>query len=188
MRSKTPVFPRIGGSGLFCLSLVATACLAAGCSPGKSDSSVQTSPDNPDGMVSTITAEGVAGLLESNRGRVVVVNIWATWCPPCVAEMPEFVNLHNSYSRQELGLVSLSADDPATIGEKVKPFVTAKGMPFPVQVLSQVDPSVLAAALKAELSGGLPVTLIYDKEGDLVKNWEEPVTLEMLKAVVDPLL
>ncbi|MFM1921681.1 MAG: hypothetical protein RLZZ303_3315 [Candidatus Hydrogenedentota bacterium] len=138
--------------------------------------------------VELIGAEGLRAKLAESRGKVVVINFWATWCPPCVSEMPYFAELYTKYAGKPLSLLSLSADAKDTIEKAVIPFQKEKKLPFPIWVLDERDPDAFTAVLGKELSGALPETLIFSKEGELVKTWEGEVTLAQLEEVIVPLL
>ena len=80
--------------------------------------------------VTVISTDKLAKVLASHRGKIVVVNFWATWCPPCVAEMPEFVEFYEKTKGADVLLLSVSADHPDTIDSHVKPFVARHGLPL----------------------------------------------------------
>lgn len=123
------------------------------------------------------------------RGRPLVLNFWATWCPPCVAEMPEFVKFYNETARDKVAFISLNANDASEIRSAVTTFQKANALPFPIQVFNDNGGvEALAKATGAPLTGGLPTTLIYDREGKLIATWERSVTLEELNAAIKPLL
>ena len=93
------------------------------------------------------------------KGKVVVLVFWATWCRPCLAEIPDLVSLQNSYGKDGLTIVGISVDrgDPA----KVQSFAKEKGLNYPV---------VFADKLVREAYGGIeviPATFLIDKEGKL---------------------
>lgn len=93
--------------------------------------------------------------LQSLRGKVVFVNLWATWCPPCVAEMPSIVKLHERFKdADDVAFVLVSRDDgPA----EVKSFLAKTGYQLPVYFTTDPAPSQFA-------TNGIPATFILDKE------------------------
>ena len=75
--------------------------------------------------------DGKSVKLADYRGKVLVLDFWATWCPPCKAEIPGFVELQNTYGPQGLQVLRVSVDDPA---DQLKPFASEFKMNYPVLV------------------------------------------------------
>lgn len=126
--------------------------------------------------VEVASIDRITALVEQARGKMLVVNIWATWCPPCVAEMPEFTAFYNERDVTKVEFLSLSYDDPKKIDATVRAFHKKHHLPFPVLVIESLsDLSALDRALRAELNGVLPTTLLYNPNGNVVKVWEGPI-------------
>ena len=101
---------------------------------------------------------GQAWTLKDLRGKVVMLNFWATWCPPCRKEMPDLEALYKQFEPQGLVILGISDDDP----EKVREFVQKQGTTYPV---------LLDAGSKVnELLHiqGIPKTFVYNREGKIV--------------------
>lgn len=102
--------------------------------------------------------QGKAWHLADLRGKVVLVNFWATWCPPCRKEMPDLQALYDKYKEQ--GFVVLSISDEATAN--VVPFIKERNISYPVLL----DPGRKVNELyQVE---GIPKSFVYDREGNLV--------------------
>lgn len=102
-----------------------------------------------------VTVDGVPFDLASWRGHVVVVNVWATWCPPCLQEMPEFADAARRWDKKDVRFVGLAADSPA---EKI-PFVVDKlAIPYP-------NLPIDVATQRAWNATALPSTFILRKDG-----------------------
>jgi len=138
--------------------------------------------------VKIVKAKDIAKLLEKAKGKVVLLNLWATWCPPCLAEMPYFAEFFTKYRDKGFAMLSISADGVPHIDDALRPYLEKNDLPFPVYVLDETEPKALAEAMKSEPSGALPQTFLYDKEGTLKEVWSEEITLDMLEAAVKPLL
>lgn len=138
--------------------------------------------------VAPITAAGLSTLLKNAQGKIVVLNFWATWCPPCVEEMPELARFYNATPRDTVTFLSLSADDPATANTTVQEFLTKHALPFDVQVLAERDPDALTEALRGEISGALPTTLIFNRQGERVLTHDGIITEATLNEAIRPLL
>ncbi len=94
------------------------------------------------------------------RGKVTLVNFWATWCPPCRAEIPELIKLQDKY-RDQLQIVGISEDDAPP--EVVRAFVTANRMNYPVAMTTpEVEKAFPGVA-------ALPTTYVIDKHGNVVQ-------------------
>lgn len=130
----------------------------------------------------------LGGLVERTLGKVTVLNIWATWCVPCVHEMPDLVTFYNQSDRASTAFVSVSIDDAVEITGAIPEFQRKHEVPFPIYVLNERDDDALFKALRGKFAGSIPATFLYDKSGALVKIFEGPVTLAELQEAVAPLL
>lgn len=113
--------------------------------------------------VPTFTVTDLEGRIWSSlnwRGKVVLVNFWATWCPPCLAEIPALVALQEKY-RDELLIVGISEDQASV--DFVKAFATERHINYPL-VMSTPDIQQLFPGVAA-----LPTTFVLDPEGRMVK-------------------
>jgi peroxiredoxin len=101
---------------------------------------------------------GTKWTLKDLTGKVVVVNFWATWCPPCRKEMPDLETLYKRFKNQGLVILAISDEDPG----KVKPFVAMEKVSYPVLL----DPGRKVNELFAV--EGIPKSFVYDRTGKLV--------------------
>lgn len=116
-------------------------------------------------------AGGLASL-DDYRGRVVLLNFWATWCPSCVEELPALERLHRAHGGGGLSVVAVSVDEKGRAA--VTPFVERLGLTFPVLLAD----SRVSAAYQV---GGLPTTYLLDPAGVIVKRYAGPVDLKRLE-------
>lgn len=113
----------------------------------------------------------------AQRGKVVVVNYWATWCPPCRAEMPGLVGAANEFKNRRVEFVGVTMDENL---DDVPPFVAKYEIPFPI-LLPDGDPNIGAAT-------ALPTTLLFDKNGRLAKKYTGFILESTLKSDIKILL
>jgi len=143
-------------------------------------------PDAPYEMpeVETAEPERIDELVSAAEGKVLVLNLWATWCPPCVAEMPYFARFYETMNREKTAFLSVSADDVSTLDDAVLPFMERQRIPFPVYLMEGRDPGAFTDALRTEISGGLPTTIFYDANGNVAKVVERDMNLDELREMV----
>jgi len=103
----------------------------------------------------------------SALGKVLVINFWATWCGPCVAEFPEFVALDARYRDKGVKFVGISADEISDIDSKVIPFIREQKAMFDMMIQDTDDPEEMIAVVDKDWQGTLPATFIFDKTGKL---------------------
>lgn len=125
---------------------------------------------------STTSVDGHALDLERWRGQWVVVNFWATWCKPCLKEMPEFSDLHTQ--RDDINVIGLAYEEVEP--EVVREFLGDNPVSYPVALIDVYQPPEVFGTPRV-----LPTTLILSPEGHQVKTFLGPVTREMLENFVD---
>lgn len=132
----------------------------------------------PDFTVATRTGETLT--MASLRGRVVLVNVWATWCGPCRAEMPALQQLSEAYKAEGMVLLGLSVDRGAAA--KVDAFLAERGITYPVAIIGG---DVLAA-----LGGvrGYPTSFLIDRAGVVRHTVMGPVAPLTLRPAIQRLL
>jgi peroxiredoxin len=113
------------------------------------------------------------------RDRVVLVNNWATWCPPCKAEMPTLVAFYNDHAKDGFMIVAIEAGEPR---QQVQKFADQYQMSFAVWL----DPN--GKALNAFGNGNLPNSYVIDRAGTVRLAWTGEINRSMLEKYVTPLL
>jgi thiol-disulfide isomerase/thioredoxin len=104
-------------------------------------------------------------ILKTYKDKIVLVNVWATWCKPCREEFPDLLKLQESYKGKDVQIVSISADYPDEIESKILPFLEQFKLNFPIYVQDFPKQDAFINYMNKTWSGALPATFIYDKNG-----------------------
>jgi thiol-disulfide isomerase/thioredoxin len=120
--------------------------------------------------------------LKQWRGKVVVLNFWAPWCPPCREEMPDFIKLQDKYRERGLVFIGVALDEKI----KVQAFADEIGVNYPI-LLGEMEAVDLARKIGNRL-GGLPFTVVIDRNGKIIASEVGGLTMTKLEKIVLPLL
>ena len=102
-------------------------------------------------------------LLEQKGDKIYVVNFWATWCAPCVKELPAFEKLNSVYAAKGVEVLLVSLDFPKQKEKKLIPFIVRKNLHSKVVMLDDINEDVWIKAIDSSWSGAIPATIIYNK-------------------------
>ena len=116
------------------------------------------------------------------RGNVLIVNFWATWCPPCLKEIPEFIRLQEQFGARGVQFVGIAIDDHS----KVVEFAARLGVNYPI-LMAETEGISLARQAGNRL-GGLPFTVIIDRQGSTSKIELGALDERKLRPILDALL
>ena len=115
--------------------------------------------------------------LAQYRGRVVVMNLWASWCPPCRAEMPDLQRLSQTFAGRGLAIVGVNEGESA---DRARAFARALHIAFPIWIDDQQRYGRIYGAL------GLPTTVVVGRDGKVVRGFDGPLAYpQMVSAVSD---
>ncbi|TRX59215.1 redoxin domain-containing protein [Fulvivirga sp. M361] len=132
-----------------------------------------------------IDNEGVKELLANNTEKLQLINVWASWCAPCVVEFPDLVKLQRMYGKKDFQFISLSVDK-MEIKDKVLKFLKEEQAAVENYIYSQGDLYELIELVDPDWSGALPYTLLVEPGGKKVYTYQGAVELlELRKAIVD---
>ncbi|MBF9220654.1 TlpA disulfide reductase family protein [Hymenobacter ruricola] len=113
-----------------------------------------------------------------------VVNFWATWCAPCVKELPNFEQLRTANAGQKVKVLLVSMDYASQLGKKVKPFVKQRGLKSEVVLLNESDPNNFIDKVDPKWSGALPFTLIFNNKNKQRLTFEKELSRAELDAAL----
>lgn len=119
---------------------------------------------------------------------MVIVNFWATWCKPCVEELPEFEKLNAWIAGKKAKLLLVSLDFPKDLKTSLIPFVKKKKMKSKVVLLDGGNPNVWIDKVSTEWSGAIPATLLISPSKNFKDFKEKQCSFEEIKSIINSLL
>lgn len=122
---------------------------------------------------------GAGVSLSDYRGRVVLMNLWASWCPPCRAEMPDLQRLANAYSPSAIAIVGVNEGESP---QRARAFATALRISFPIWIDEGQRYGRIYTAL------GLPTTVILDRRGIVVRGFDGALTYAQMRSAIASLV
>ncbi|WP_420582270.1 TlpA disulfide reductase family protein [Reichenbachiella sp.] len=131
----------------------------------------------------------LAKLINTPTEKHKVINFWATWCRPCIKELPQFLELYEKYNEENLELSLVSFDFVEELENKLKPFVEKKNIKAKVYLLDETDYNAFIDKVDPSWSGAIPATLFVAKgnskrrfiEKEFSENELEKVYLNFIK-------
>lgn len=136
-----------------------------GCqSSGETDQVEQAEKKPKPLYVSYEKFDDIAPLFNKNNDTTYVINFWATWCKPCVEELPYFEDLYAAYSDKKVKIILVSLDFPNQIESKFIPFLEERQLGPDIALLLDGDANTWIDRVNPEWGGAIPVTLVYKNE------------------------
>jgi thiol-disulfide isomerase/thioredoxin len=130
---------------------------------------------------------GYARLVAASKGKVTLVNFWATYCVPCRKEMPQLVALEARLRARGFQLVTISADEPEQTRAAAQ-LLAQYQAPAPYYRKQAQDDDKFARAIDPKWDGALPASFLYDKQGRKVRAFFGAVNIAALAAAIEKLL
>jgi peroxiredoxin len=131
----------------------------------------------------TIGITGIAALIHNNTKKLRLINLWATWCVPCVEEFPELVTLNRMYRDRGFELVSISTDDSSTRPKALK-FLEKQQSSSPNYIYTGDDKYKLMEAIDPRWQGALPYSLLVEPDGKIVYAHQGAIDPEELRKII----
>jgi peroxiredoxin len=132
-----------------------------------------------------INEEGVNILVNNDSEKLQLINIWATWCGPCVIEYPEFINIHRMYKDRDFEFISISADKLSSKDKALK-FLKNKNSAVKNYIFAGEDIYKLIDSVDPEWDGALPYTVLIEPNGQVIyKKMGTIDPLELKRIIVD---
>lgn len=143
------------------------------------DTNTASAPDGPTALP-TFSIPNLGGepvTPDDFPGRTVLINFWATWCPPCRDEIPELIELQDQYGDEQLQILGIALDDRARVAE----YAARMGMNYPVLVVEGAEGFDLMDAYGAQI-GGLPFNVMIRPDGTVAMRHEGAVTRQEIES------
>lgn len=116
------------------------------------------------------------------RGKVLVINFWATWCPPCRKEIPDFIALQEQYAAQGVQFIGIAIEDREPVAE----YTAAGKINYPI--LLGGDNGITLARQLGNSVNAVPYTLVVDRQGQIIHRHPGELSKEQLVEIIGPLL
>lgn len=123
--------------------------------------------------------DGRADSLTNYRGKIVLVNLWATWCPPCREEMPALEKVYLAYRSKGFIVLGIDEGESAKVAQS---FARKLGVSFPLLVDGEQQYG------RAYAAQGLPTSVLVDRSGRIIRGVDGQMSLEQMRALVSPAL
>ena len=173
------------------LTLLAAVWLCVdGASPADSSAPFPPSPEPDRGnspLLKPLEAGTLKSILRKKRGKVVLINLWATWCVPCREEFPDLIRLYGKYQARGLELILISVDDAEQRGQ-VEDFLKENGVNFLTYISAEESYEALIDFLAPDWIGGFPTTFVIDRKGRLTRSLVGGQDYQVFHKAIAPLL
>lgn len=126
-----------------------------------------------------VRTDGKPDSLAQYRGKVVLVNLWATWCPPCREEMPALERIYRAHAPQGLIVLGIDQGESANVAAA---YAHARGVTFPILIDDQQQYG------RAYAAQGLPTSVLVDRTGHVIKGVDGEMSFEEMQTLVTPAL
>ncbi len=140
------------------------------------------------GRITPVSSAELTEVLAEQVGKVVLINFWASWCTPCLKEIPALVELARRYRARGFELVSVSLDDPRDIEVIVVPFLNRRFPDFVSYARLDPDMDTVVSVVDTAWNEILPSSYVLDRDGNVAEQIQGGQPIEVFEAAVLPLL
>lgn len=131
-----------------------------------------------------IKADQLTRWKNAENDTVYVLNFWATWCAPCVAELPEFEKLNRKFVGRNVKVILVSTDFRRDVDKKVKPFVKRKKLQSQVVFINETNANDWINLVSTDWTGSIPATLVVNKKRSYERFFEKQLSYKELEKAV----
>jgi thiol-disulfide isomerase/thioredoxin len=124
--------------------------------------------------------------IDKTKDSIVVLNFWATWCAPCVKELPYFEQLNKKYALQKVKVILVNLDFNSKMESSAVPFVKKKKLQSEIIHITDTDPNTWINKIDTNWSGAIPATIVYNASHEKIKFIEGETTFDELEKIILP--
>lgn len=135
--------------------------------------------------VSVIKITDLEKRIRNNSDTTYIINFWATWCVPCVKELPDFDSINTAYINKKVKVILVSLDFKEDLKIKLMPFISTKKIKSEVVLLDELNANYFIPKISDEWSGAIPATLIINNQKKLNHFFEKKLNYEFLKTEIE---
>jgi thiol-disulfide isomerase/thioredoxin len=136
--------------------------------------------------IPVVDFSGLQPILDRRDDTTYIVNFWATWCAPCIKELPAFEQIHSKYGSEKVRVILVSLDMPWQLESKLIPFVEEKQLQPEVILLNDPHSNSWIDKVDPAWSGAIPATVIYNR--DHYRFYEQSFTYAQLEEIVNEIM
>jgi thiol-disulfide isomerase/thioredoxin len=153
--------------------------------PAAANPSIESAPSDE---VRTINVSELEKIISSNSDTVYLINFWATWCVPCVEELPYFEQINQTYAGKKVKVLLVSLDYPQHLDTRVEPFLEKHDIQSEVVLLDEKDPNDWVPRLSSEWQGSIPATFVIYNPKNVRQFYEQEFTYTELETIIKDLI
>ena len=116
------------------------------------------------------------------QGKLLIINFWATWCPPCLKEIPEFIALQSEYAEQNVQFIGIAIDDPLLVED----YLSFIDINYPI-LIAETEGSSLSQKL-GNIINAIPFTVIVNQQSQIVFRHPGELSKQKLRELIEPLI
>ena len=120
--------------------------------------------------------------LKKNYSKYTLIIFWASWCPPCVREIPDFVRLHEAYNDKGFEIIGIALDEEQAVIDFIDPI----GVDYPILIAT--NSGIALTQAYGNRLGILPFSVIVDRKGNIVSSHRSELSFERVEQIIKPLL
>lgn len=135
--------------------------------------------------VDTLSSARLREFIRNDSAQVAIVNVWASWCKPCLKEIPDLVKLRKEFLSKGVNVILITADDIELLESDVKTVLRKAGVDFPSYIKAEAKDDAFISGLDSSWSGALPTTFLFDNDGKLLETMVGERTFQQFQEAIE---